>query len=151
MKLIKTYTSAGVAEGYADLQTATTYRVGSPSRPAGEAPRYRVEVSQGEHFYHFLSPPLATREEAMAELDRLAALISGEAAPVGQGWVEEPPPLTPGAWFNVLDEDRNIHAVQCVYPESSLPWETAAAHPHASSDFTHHLPTPIQLPKEPAE
>jgi len=90
----------------------------------------------------------AVRADAMTELDRIAALISGEAASVGQGWVEGAPPPTDGAWFVVVDEDRNIHVVQCVQPASPKPWETAAGYPYASSEFTHHLPTPIQPPKE---
>jgi len=109
----------------------------------------RLSVA-GPHYTHNFdaSPWFNSEPEAMAELDRIAALISGETAPVGESWVEGPPPLTDGAWFVVVDEDRNIHVVQCVYPLAPKPWETAAGYPYASAEFTHHIPTPIQPPKE---
>jgi len=141
MKLLQTETRNGSPNGYFDPATGIHYEVD------GERPFWVVALFPAGSRLR-LSAVFNDYDDAKDELDRIAALISGETAPVGESWVEGPPPLTDGAWFVVVDEDRNIHVVQCVYPLAPKPWETAAGYPYASAEFTHHIPTPIQPPKE---
>jgi len=150
MKLLPRYDWDGDSAGYLDPSTKCTYRLRYGYHSVDgktQLHHCQVVVEFNDETEHYLSPRYGTEEEGADELDRIAALISGEAAPAQQ-WVEGPPPLTDGAWFVVVDEDRNIHVVQCVYPLAPKPWETAAGYPYASAEFTHHLPTPIQPPKE---
>ncbi len=99
------------------------------------------------------------RPDAMTELDRLAALISGEAAPVGQGWVKGAPPED-GQWYLAMHTTGAPVAIRyhgdpgagllrnILGDRPGEPWRDISGAYCAASTLTHHLPTPIQPPKE---
>ncbi len=149
MKLLRSWSrTTDSLTAYFDPATRTVYDIHDTD---GTFDVRAFGVSNGEmSLVQTLSADFATREEALTELDRLAALISGEAAPVGQGWVEGPPPLDgnhylvrltgyPEFPFDVVTKRQDV--------EGTKPYESSCSY-YDAEDITHHIPTPIQPPKE---
>lgn len=147
MKLIKTYDNTVVHDGYYDCCTGNRYtvsqgvRYGMTATALTSTHSWSVVTQDGVR----LSPELNTREEAMAELDRIAALIEGEAP--AQGWVKGAPPKD-GQWYMAIDRDGDPTAVRCDPNTNDIaPWQTATQFRYVNNP-AYHLPTPIQPPKE---
>lgn len=141
MKLIKTYKTDGTHEGYFDPLSRCRYGLFSPGRRAEEPQRWMVDVSEGELLHQFLSPPFATRKEALTELDRIAALIEGKAS--AQGWVAGPPPQDGKTYVVAYDHDEMQPGV-ARWVDGEFEDDSGQHY----GDIRYHLPTPIQLPKE---
>jgi len=63
-------------------------------------------------------------------------------------WQKGPPPRTPGVWFVVYEVWGHVTIVTASSFSGGL-WQTAKGRDYYSAeDLTHHLPTPIQPPKE---
>lgn len=150
MKLLET------PYGYYDITTRAHYEVNSYMDRAADLTEFRVWFVQVEHpecdhegnqTHTRLTDNFTSWDDAKTELDRIAALIEGKAT--AQGWVAGPPPLVDGAWFLALDVAGQPVAVTYAIPKNSHPWETAGGNDvYCAEHFTHHLPTPIQPPKE---
>lgn len=141
MKLIRTHNDTGFEDGYYDPVSGCHYCVRSFCN--GTPYPFQVVVeSNGGH--RGISLVYSDKDNALAELDRIAALIEGKAPT--QGWVAGAPPLVDGEWFLAMHQGEPV-AVHCHAP-NDLPWTDSAGNDYPSSEFTHHLPTPIQPPKE---
>lgn len=137
MKLIQTENRNGTPNGYFDPSTGFHYTVD------GEHPFWVIaRLPTGAAVR--LTQVFVEYDDADAELDRIAALIEGKAP--AQGWIAGSPPLVDGAWFLVMHQGEPV-AVHCHAP-NDLPWTDSAGNDYPCSEFTHHLPTPIQPPKE---
>lgn len=63
-------------------------------------------------------------------------------------WHKGPPPRTPGVWYVAHEVHGHVTIVTATQGNSEL-WHTAKARDYyRAEDLTHHLPTPIQPPKE---
>lgn len=152
MKLLPTYakTDAGliVRDGYFNTSTGIRYAVlEGQADKGGEVEIQWVTVwsvvayiNAGDEPMAYLSVDYPTVDEALAELDRIAALIEGKAP--AQGWVAGAPPKD-GQWYVIYGNERpsaayyNDHLVGYVDDNYRV-----------TDIITHHLPTPIQPPKE---
>lgn len=172
MKLLPTYalSDAGniVKDGYFDPATRVRYAVREGQADKGDAAEIRwgtvwtvvayVTPDDDAVPMAHLSRDFATVEEALAELDRIAALIDDPAPAPAQEWVKGSPPKD-GQWYVVMHATGSPVAIRyCGDPGLALfrnlieidsePWCDASGATAATSTFTHHLPTPIQPPKE---
>ena len=158
MKLLPTYakTDAGliVRDGYFNPSTGIRYAVLEGQADKGGEPEIQwvtvwsvvAYINAGDEPMAYLSVDYPTVDEALAELDRIAALIGG-AVPA-HGWVKGAPPLTPMAYFVAQDETGAPLVVQCVAPSETHPWANGFGSVCAPDELTHHMPTPIVAPKE---
>lgn len=159
MKLLPTYATSDagnlVQDGYFDVETGTRYAVRegvryvmSPATLKGSRAWSVVAYTgPGEDAVPMahLSRDFETVEEALAELDRIAALIGG-AAP-DQGWAEGAPPKD-GKWYVAIDRDGDPTVVRYDAGTNDItPWQTAT-HFRYANDPIYHQPTPIEAPKE---
>jgi len=141
MKLIETETRNGSPNGYFDPATGIHYEVD------GERPFWVVaRFPAGSRLT--LSAVFNDYDDAKDELDRIAALISGEAAPVGQGWVKGAPPHQPTASWVVCTKDHMLVVFAEPDHHHGRVWGTTDQDFYTDDEITHHLPTPIQSPKE---
>lgn len=161
MKLLPTYATSDagnlVRDGYFDTETGTRYAVRegvryvmSPATLKGSRAWSVVAYTgPGEDAVPMahLSRAFEHVDDALAELDRIAALIDGTAPAQAQEWVKGPPPENDGQWFLAMVKGGDPVAVVCC-AGCDLPWSDTAGNDYPSSEFTHHLPTPIQPPKE---
>lgn len=162
MKLLPTYATSDagnlVRDGYFDTETGTRYAVRegvryvmSPATLKGSRAWSVVAYTgPGEDAVPMahLSRAFEHVDDALAELDRIAALIDGTAPVQAQEWVKGPPPKD-GEWYAVIDGDGDpAIARYSPEPHVHLPWQTATNFRYSHSSPTHHLPTPIQPPKE---
>lgn len=147
MKL-QTYTD-GTCSGVVIIPDSVTTWLRVAPVPASTCFRVVVDVYLATAQTHFeVSPYCATREEALAEFDRIAALIEGKSP--AQGWVDGPPPKD-GQWYVVLyDRDPgDIRPSVAQWCEGDGAYSDDNEHNYSDeTDITHHLPTPIQPPKE---
>lgn len=145
MKLLRTYHSNGDPKGYFDYAARCDYGVSRYPGP-DYTTRFVVDVYTGDGPRQTLSPPYDTETDALTELNRIAALIEGKAP--AQGWVEGAPP-NDGHWYLAFNLDGSpvaVHYNSAPHPDE--PWRTSLGFHYHQSEFTHHLPTPIQPPKE---
>lgn len=146
MKLLKTYDRDGAQTGYFNYETRCAYTVGWPGYIPPAPRQWMVQVSEGEDLFQFLSPPYATKDEALTELDRIAALISGTVP--AQGWVKGPPPKD-GAWYLVTYTDTVDGSPQpgtAQWDDEQDAFYDDGGAPYGSLIITHHQPAPIVLP-----
>jgi hypothetical protein len=142
MKLLRTYHPGGDPKGYFDPVVRADYGVTRIADFGG--PRFVVDVYTGDGPRQQLSPPFATEAEALTELDRIAALISGEAAPVPSfGWVPGPPP-DDGKWYLVRYDDEPTPGV-ARFSSGQAEYVDDAGQSYGGNLITHHNPTPISL------
>ena len=157
MKLLPTYakTDAGliVRDGYFNPSTGIRYAVLEGQADKGGEPEIQwvtvwsvvAYINAGDEPMAYLSVDYPTVDEALAELDRIAALIGG-AVPA-QEWVKGPPPKD-GEWYAIIDREGDPAIVRYDAGTNDVtPWQTAT-HFRYANDPTHHLPTPIVAPEE---
>lgn len=148
MKLLKTY-DWQVPKGVIAFGPGMSLAIGSPdSQHKHLEPARWVKAcwTSGERWFGCpVSEPFLTEAEALAELDRIAALISGTAP--AQGWVKGAPPHREG-WWLIIDFHGNPAAVQWVPEHQYGPWVCASGDTYTDVAIHHHQPTPIEAPKE---
>ena len=148
MKLMRT------PYGYYDITTRASYEVNSYMDRAADLTEFRVWFVQLEHpecdhegnrTHTRLTDNFTSRADAVAELDRIAALISGTAP--AQGWVKGAPPKD-GAWrvvaYNRLDDGTPSAGVARWDDARCAFFDDGGA--LYSVTITYHQPTPIVLP-----
>lgn len=78
MKLLQMFTSAGAPQGYFDPIRELKYDIiKDVSRGKSE---WQVFVSDSAELYEFLSPLIASKEDALKELERIVAELRAEGA-----------------------------------------------------------------------
>lgn len=157
--LLPTYATSDagnlVRDGYFDTETGLRYAVREGQTDKGADAEIRFVTTWDVCAYRdagmdavpmaYLSRGFDTREEAMAELDRIAALIGGTAPT--HGWVKGPPPKD-GEWYAIIDREGDPAIVRYDPATNDVtPWQTAT-HFRYANDPIHHMPTPIEAPKE---
>lgn len=133
--------------GFVNVPDSTPYAVTVAALP-DSAKLYLVRVSMylaNAAVAFDVSPWFNSEADAIAELDRIAALIGGTAP--AQGWVEGPPPKD-GKWYAIIDREGDPAIVRYDPAANDVtPWQTAT-HFRYANDPIHHMPAPIEAPKE---
>jgi hypothetical protein len=147
MKLLET------PYGYYDITTRAHYEINSYMDRTTDLTEFRVWFVRAEHpecdhegdrTHTRLTDNVTSRAAAEAELDRIAALISGEAAPVPSfGWVPGPPP-DDGKWYLVRYDDEPTPGV-ARFSSGQAEYVDDAGQSYGGNLITHHNPTPISL------
>lgn len=161
MKLLPTYATSDagnlVRDGYFDTETGTRYAVRegvryvmSPATLKGSRAWSVVAYTgPGEDAVPMahLSRAFEHVDDALAELDRIAALIDGTAPAQAQEWVKGPPPKD-GEWrvvaYNRLDDGTPSAGVARWDDDAKTFHDDGGA--YYSATITYHQPTPIVLP-----
>lgn len=153
MRLLPNYmnTDAGnhTRDGFFDTATRTLYAIREKQADEGDESEIRwvtrwdvcAFTTPGEDAapLAFLSRDFKTFDEALTELDRIAALIEGKAP--AQGWVSGAPPQDGKTYVVAYDHDEMRPGVaRWVDGE----FEDDSGQPYG--DIRYHLPTPIVLP-----
>lgn len=146
MKLLRCSFNNDNLDAYFDPATRIVYAVRTWRKDVFDVCAFdSSRESDDQWAFASLSVDFASEAEALAELDRIAALIEGKAP--AQGWVKGPPPENDGQWLLAMVKGGDPVAVVCL-AGADLPWSDTAGNDYPASEFTHHLPTPIEAPKE---
>jgi hypothetical protein len=148
MKLLRCSYNHDALDAYFDPATRIVYAVRTWRRDKFDVCAFDATRDEDDQrIFASLSVDFATEAEALTELNRIAALISGEAAPAPSvGRVPGPPPED-GEFYLVQygDEFNDLSPGVARFNSGQAEYVDDDNLSYADGLITHHNPTPISL------